>query len=105
MALPRDLYQIDNIRRAWRWVRSNPNGAYKAYFRELYTAYSTAEDRLLDLLRVRISRGIYEPEAACKIYLPKKSGILRPLSLLAVEAQIAYRSEERRVGKECSGRW
>lgn len=92
MALPRDLYDRDNVRRAWRWVRSNPDRAYKSYFRELYAAYSIAEDKLLERLGERLRRGIYEPETACKIYLPKKSGILRPYSLLAVEDQIAYQA-------------
>lgn len=92
MTLPRDLYDIDNIRRAWRWVRSNSDSAYKSYFRELYAAYSIAEDKLLERLADRLRRGIYEPETACKIYLPKKSGILRPYSLLAIEDQIAYQA-------------
>lgn len=92
MALPRQLYNRDNIQRAWRWVRSNPDRSYKSYFRELYAAYTIAEDQLLARLQDRLRRGIYEPEPACKIYLPKKSGILRPYSLLAIEDQIAYQA-------------
>ena len=92
MALPREVYDRDNIQRAWRWVRSNPDRSYKSYFRELYAVYTIAEDKLLARQQDRLRRGIYEPEPACKIYLPKKSGILRPYSLLTIEDQIAYQA-------------
>lgn len=92
MSLPKEFHSLENVRRAWRWVLSNPDRAYKKYFREIYAAYAVADDRLLTHLSERLRRGIYEPETACKIYLPKKSGILRPLSLLCVEDQIAYQA-------------
>ncbi|MGH9711743.1 MAG: reverse transcriptase domain-containing protein [Candidatus Acidiferrales bacterium] len=37
-------------------------------------------------------REIYEPSHACKIFLPKKSGILRPYTILTVEDQIVYQA-------------
>lgn len=86
------LRQADNLRRAWRWLRSNPDSTYKSYFRSLYQRYAIAEDSLLDDLADRLKRGIYEPEPACKIFHPKASGILRPYSLLTVEDQIVYQA-------------
>jgi hypothetical protein len=88
----RDLYSLDNVKRAWRWVLSNPDRSYKNHFRDAYAAYSTAELPLLSDLSNRIRRGIFHPESACKIYLPKKSGVLRPYSLLCVDDQIAYQA-------------
>ncbi len=88
-----DLDQLrhpDNLRRAWRWIRSNPDAAYKSYFRPLYQHFAVAEVALLDDLADRLRRDIYEPETACKIFQPKPSGILRPISLLTVEDQIVY---------------
>lgn len=82
----------DNLRRAWRWIRSNPDATYKAYFRSLYQNYAIAEDALLADLSDRLRRGIYEPESACKLFHPKASGILRPYSLLTVEDQIVYQA-------------
>lgn len=76
-----DLDQLrhpDNLRRAWRWLRSNPDAAYKSYFRSLYQRYAIAEDTLIDDLADRLKRGIYEPEQATKLFHPKASGILRP---------------------------
>lgn len=88
----RRAWDLANLRRAWAWVRSNPDRAYKSYFRELYSAYATADEALLRHLADRLNRGIYQPTDACKIFLPKPSGILRPLSLLSVEDQIVYQA-------------
>ena len=43
-------------------------------------------------MRDRLTRGVYEPAHACKIHFPKKSGGLRPYSLLTVEDQIVYQA-------------
>ena len=49
MNLPAAVYRIENLQRAWRWIRSNPD-AGKIYFREHYAAYATAQDSLLSEL-------------------------------------------------------
>lgn len=85
-------WRIENINRAWRWIRSNSDASYKSYFRELYSAYATADEALLKHLKNRLDRGIFEPSDACKIFFPKPSGILRPYSLLGIEDQIVYQS-------------
>lgn len=85
-------YQADNLRRAWRWTKSNPEAMYKGYFRTLYTAYAASDEDALDDLRDRLRRGIYEPSHSSKLYFPKASGILRPYTLLAVEDQIVYQA-------------
>lgn len=90
-----DLDQLrhpDNLHRAWRWVRSNPDAAYKSYFCPLYQHFAVSEAALLDDLADRLRRDIYEPEPSCKIFQPKPSGILRPISLLSVEDQIVYQA-------------
>jgi hypothetical protein len=86
------LRHVDNLRRAWRWLRSNPDAIYKSYFRSFYQRYATAEESLLDDLADRLKRGIYEPEHSTKLFHPKASGILRPYSLLSVEDQIVYQA-------------
>ena len=85
-------YDPNNLRRAWRWIKSNPEATYKSYCRNLYTAYAVADEDALDDLRDRLRRGIYEPSHSTKIYFPKPSGILRPYSILTVEDQIVYQS-------------
>ena len=90
-----DLDQLrhpENLRRAWRWIRSNSDAAYKNYFRPLYQHYAVAEEALLDDLADRLKRDIYEPKPSSKLFHPKTSGILRPISLLTVEDQIVYQA-------------
>ncbi len=92
MAALDQLRHPDNLRLAWRWLRSNPDACYKSYFRPLYQHFAVAEEALLNDLADRLRRGIYEPEPACKLFFPKASGILRPYSLLTVEDQIVYQA-------------
>jgi hypothetical protein len=69
-----DLDQLrhpDNLRRAWRWIRSNPDATYKSYFRPLYQRFAIAEEALLDDLADRLKRRIYEPELSTKLFHPK----------------------------------
>ncbi len=86
------VYDHANLNRAWSWILSNPDAAYKGYFRTLYANYGVASAELLKDLGERLRRGIYEPGPSCKLYLPKPSGVLRPYSLLTVEDQIVYQS-------------
>lgn len=85
-------WQIDNLRRAWGWLRSNPDRTYKGYFRQLYSAYAAADEALLANLRSRLTRGVFAPSDAVKLFFPKPSGVLRPYSLLAIEDQIVYQA-------------
>lgn len=82
----------ENLHRAWRWLKSNPDSTYKHYCRDLYRAFAIAEDVLIEDLAGRLKRGIYTPSHASKLYFPKSSGILRPYSILTVEDQIVYQA-------------
>lgn len=86
------LRRPENLERAWRWIRSNGDASYKSYFRPLYQRYAVADTLLIEDLSERLKRGIYEPEKSTKCFHPKKSGILRPFSLLSVEDQIVYQA-------------
>jgi hypothetical protein len=86
------VYDLDNLVRAWGYLRSNADAAYKNYFRSLYSNYAVADtDHLLDL-RDRLKRCVYDPADACKVFQPKPSGLLRPITLLTVEDQIVYQA-------------
>ncbi len=92
MSLLKDAYDPKNLERAWRWIRSNPDSEFKSYFRSAYAQFALADLALLDDLRKRLKRGTYQPSHACKIFYPKRSGILRPYTLLTVEDQIVYQA-------------
>lgn len=85
-------WSMENLRLAWQRVRSNPDRNYKSHFRSAYSAYAIADEAQLAHLRDRLRRSIFKPAEACKLYLPKPSGILRPYSLLCVEDQIVYQA-------------
>lgn len=85
-------WSIENLRLAWRWIRTNPDRTYKNHFRQLYSAYALADDALLEHLRDRLNRGVFAPSDSCKIFFPKPSGILRPYTLLNIEDQIVYQA-------------
>ena len=88
----KEAYSLDNLRRAWNWINSNPDAFYKGYFRDIYRAYSISSEAHLVSLRNKLIKGAFTPTHVIKLLLPKKSGIQRPYSLLAVEDQIVYQA-------------
>ncbi|WP_348264544.1 RNA-directed DNA polymerase [Telmatobacter sp. DSM 110680] len=87
-----DFQDRNNLERAWRWIRSNPDPTYKRYCSEFYSRFAVADDLIIEDLQQRLQRGFYEPSHSCKFLMPKKSGILRPYSILTVEDQIVYQA-------------
>ncbi len=87
-----EMYDPDNLQRAYRWIQSNPDTVYKGYFRDAYSAYAATSDTNLARLRENLCNSTYEPGHASKVYLPKPSGILRPYTLLTVNDQIVYQA-------------
>ncbi|QNF32758.1 hypothetical protein HUW51_08440 [Adhaeribacter swui] len=85
-------FAIENLSRSWRWLNSSAKLDYKNYFRHHYNAYAVSSKENLESLRKRLKQNIYTPSPPVKIYLPKKSGILRPFTILTIEDQIVYQS-------------
>jgi Reverse transcriptase (RNA-dependent DNA polymerase) len=86
------VYDQTNLVRAYRWVLSNPEPAYKGYFRNAYADYALSSDANLRFLRRQISQERYTATQSSKLYIPKASGLLRQISLLTVNDQIAYQA-------------
>ncbi|TYB83474.1 RNA-directed DNA polymerase [Maritimibacter fusiformis] len=86
------VFDLSNLRRAYRWTMSNPDAAYKAYFRDSYDAFAIASDTHLKWIRAEGIRDRYEVAHASKVLVPKPSGVLRPITLLKVEDQIVYQA-------------
>jgi hypothetical protein len=83
---------LSNLRKAWSRINSSRKYDYKNYFRHLYKSYEISIEDNLRSIRERLKSGTYRPSHAVKIYLPKKSGLLRVFSLLSVEDQIVYQA-------------
>ena len=47
------VYDLANLDRAWRWILSNPDAAYKGYYRALYANFGVASADLLKDLSER----------------------------------------------------
>ena len=86
------VFDPKNLVRAYKWIMSNPQPYYKGHFRNAYADYALSSDANLKFLRRQISQERYSPTQASKLYLPKPSGLLRPISLLTVDDQITYQA-------------
>jgi hypothetical protein len=82
------IWSKDNLLLAWRRITTGKNLSYKKYFRNLYCAYEIALDDNLKDLHTRLKGGSYKPQQPNRTYLPKPSGLQRPLTLLGIEDQI-----------------
>ncbi len=83
-----------NIQRAWNWIKSNPDRSLKDGYgmRYLYQHFNVIENDLVKHITTELKSGTYNPTPACKVYLPKSSGGLRPYSLLTIKDQIVYQA-------------
>ncbi|MCA9640579.1 MAG: hypothetical protein KC492_07775 [Myxococcales bacterium] len=92
MAYPRQFLSESNFMLAFtRLVRSG-NKEYKHYYRHLLQAYGLALEKNLADLRAAIRDGRFRPSRPLVVYQPKKSLILRPLTLLSVTDLIVYQA-------------
>lgn len=86
------MHSLENLKRAYRWILSNPDANYKHFFRDAYLAYAASSDLNLRRLKKSIAKNTYHSEHASKIFLPKASGLVRPYSLLTVNDQIVFQA-------------
>lgn len=88
----KQLATPSNLELAWRRITTGGNHQYKRLFRNLYVAYEVALDDNLADLRRRLLGGAFVARQPERIYLPKSSGLHRPLSLLHIEDQIVLQA-------------
>lgn len=86
------LASAKNVELAWRRITTGTNHQYKRFFRDLYYAYEISIPANLKDLRQRILNGAWEPNTPDRFYMPKPSGLQRPLSLLYLEDQIVLQA-------------
>ncbi len=92
MALPREFLSLNNFSLAfWRIVKSSKQD-YKQYYRHIFPSYSLSLSENLMYLIGDIKRGRYAPDNPTIIFHPKKSGVLRPLTLLSFRDLIVYQA-------------
>jgi retron-type reverse transcriptase len=86
------LASIKNLDLAWKRITATRGMQYKRYFRELYYAYeANLKENLSDLCQ-RLKGGSYVPSSPVRIFIPKGSGLQRPITLMYIEDQIVYQA-------------
>ena len=86
------LISTRNLKLAWQRINTGTNLQYKRFFRESYLVYDSAADVHIRQLHKDLAARAWQPGYATKVYLPKPSGLQRPLSLLGIEDQILLQS-------------
>jgi len=92
------LISRQNLELAWRRIVTGRNLPHKRFFRHLYSGYELGLKQNLDLLHERLA-GKWRATPPTRIYLPKASGLLRPITLLAVEDQIVLQAVANKIAK------
>ena len=81
-----------NLKLAWRRITTGGNHQYKRLYRNVYYTYEVALDANLRDLSQRLRGGTFKPTQPERIYVPKASGLHRPITLLNVEDQIVLQA-------------
>jgi hypothetical protein len=80
-----------NLDLAWSRITTAKNPQHKRLFRHLYGAYEPGRQTNLALLHERL-KGDWKATPPIRIYMPKPSGLLRPLTLLSLDDQIVLQA-------------
>ena len=73
-------------------MQASHDATYREYRQEAFTDLSRCPAGLLKLLSDRLNRSIYEPSAARKVQLPKRSPAARTYTLPCIEDEIVYQA-------------
>jgi hypothetical protein len=93
------LISFRNLDLAWSRVTTAKNLQHKRMFRHLYGAYEPGRKANIQLLHEKLEGG-WKALSPIRMYLPKASGLLRPLALLALDDQIVLQAIANQVAKQ-----
>ena len=96
------LVSVQNLRLAWRRINTGRNLQHKRFFRDIYLVYETALDQNLKSLREQLLAQAWRPSHPTRLYIPKPSGLQRPISLLGLEDQILLQAVANVFAKKLS---
>jgi len=89
---PKEFTLLSNFELAWHRVARGSNREYKRLFSHLYPSYRFALRTNLQDLVSEVKAGLYQPSPGTKVYFPKQTGVLRPVTLLSINDQIVYQA-------------
>jgi len=92
MGYPRKFTKYRNFEIAFLQIMRGGNKEYKNFYRHLFSSYNLAlKENINDLIQ-DIKKGTFKPTKATVVFLPKKTGILRPITLLSLRDLIVYQA-------------
>ena len=83
---------LNNIRLAWIRTLSGENADYRNLQRIEIESFGWAEDDNLMHLQGEFHGNTFSPSTATKIYIPKLSRLLRPITVLRIRDTIIYQA-------------
>lgn len=86
------LKYLENLRLAWYRILTGQTYFYRNFQRIELEAFAWALDDNLLQLRNELTSHAFEPSESTKIFLPKQSGLLRPITILRVRDAIIYQA-------------
>ena len=90
-----------NFLLSWRRINTGSNAYYKRFFRKTFIAYEISLENNISSLIERIKSGSYTPKKPERIFIPKPSGLQRPITLLSVEDQIIWQALANFLQRKC----
>jgi len=81
-----------NLKLAWSRIKTGQNIFYKNFYRNLFLAYEISYEENIEKLSTRLKGGSYIPSKILRFYLPKSSGLHRPITFLHLEDLIVYQA-------------
>lgn len=86
------MSSINNLKLAWARLKTSQNINYKNYYRNIFLAYELNFEDNLKLLSQRLISNTYEPSEMLRFYIPKHSGLHRPITFLHLDDLIVYQA-------------
>ena len=93
------LISLRNLDLAWSRITAAKNLQHKRMFRHVYNSYEPGRRANLGLLHERLKGG-WKPTSPIRLYMPKASGLLRPLTLLALDDQIVLQAVANQIAAQ-----
>lgn len=93
------LISLANLELAWSRILTAKNHQHKRMFRHLYYAYEPGRRANLRLLHEKLKGG-WKATHPIRVFMPKKSGLLRPLTLLSLDDQIVLQAIANQIAKQ-----
>jgi retron-type reverse transcriptase len=82
----------ENFKLAFMRLQTAPRNLYKEIYHEDLKAFGLFLDYNIDSILQEIRENLFEPSESCKIFIPKKNNLARPISVVKFKDLLAYQA-------------